>query len=108
MPCAAEGNRGHRTFRHKGSVFIQGPNSYVHPTIHRRKRVVRDPLSHCSDTRAPQPTAGRRRYFTDARKAMRQRVWQCSTSDGVVSLPVVVDEGPLRLGREIVGTWGVV
>jgi hypothetical protein len=107
MPCVAEGHEGHRTFRHDGSVFIQTVNSVSYPTIPRRKRVVHGTDGHCSDYRAQQPTL-RRRYFSDVRKARKQGKWRAMTVDGESLLPVVVAEPDKRLGRELVGVFGLV
>jgi hypothetical protein len=107
MPCVAEGHEGHRTFRHDGSVFIQTANSVSYPTIPRRKRVVHGTDRHCSDYRAQQPTL-RRRYFSDVRKAHKQGKWQALTVDGESLLPVVVAEPDKRLGRDLVGIFGLV
>jgi hypothetical protein len=107
MPCVAEGHEAHRTFQHEGSVFIQTVNSVSYPTIPRRKRVVHGTDRHCSDYRAQQPTL-KCRYFSDVRNARKQGMWRAMTVDGESLLPVVVAEPDKRLGRELVGVFGLV
>jgi hypothetical protein len=106
--CVEEGRERHRSFRDEHSVYLQIANSVSYPDIPRRKRVVKNhACSPCCDIRAQQPTA-RRRYFTNAPKAAKQREWRVTTVDGEIVRPVLVEEDAQALGRSDIGVYGVV
>jgi hypothetical protein len=106
--CVEEGRERHRSFRDEQSVYLQTVNSVSYPDIPRRKRVVKNhACSPCSDDRAQQPTV-RRRYFTNVRKAAKQREWRVTTVDGEIVRPVLVEEDAQALGRSDIGVYGMV
>lgn len=106
--CVDEGHERHRSFRDEHSVYLQTVNSVSYPAIPRRKRVVKHhACSPCSEIRAQQPTV-RRRYFTNGRKAAKQREWRVMTANGQIARPVLVEEDARSLGRPDIGVYGLV
>ena len=106
--CVDEGRERHRSFRDEHSVYLQTDNSVSYPDIPRRKRVVKNhACSPSSENRARQPTV-RRRFFTNGRKAAKQREWRVMTADGEIVRPVLVEEDARGLGRPDIGVYGMV